>query len=674
MRYTSKDLGNTDSLVTLVDLILEIFSRSISTTPLHNWDAGRQCSALQGLQTLLLLFRHHWLCAKTDRVLLVDGFQRLSELCSSIRTGLFQMLYTDSLPSVANLANRHQRLSSIGWKMDLLNSTFQFGLDMVDWSVGTPPESLLRMLSICFDSMFFQSVRWPNQDSWYTFLTRLLELSSCVGLWNESTNQLQNVLWSTVYPSLKEYTSIDSVECSSTPRHVSRALATIALAFVELSCFGSSVKSTDFTTSIPTPLTIIEHFSTSAAVTHALRFAFIESLFSCTGPLERILLSITRDQTTVTDIAWHFTVLRLAYCLLVRPALDDHGSNQLNSSETPLTCTTSWLAYFPPEFSSFLTTDPELALMALTAKFDGFQTFQERMAYKTLLCDRLGPLCSLLCDLCSVSTVAKERGSGLYHCLVPGLQQDALCTIGYRAVSLIVRHCSRLIYSPFTSGSAASSLELFIANFLLPRQLYEWEKSRWSGLDQMPLPTFVIDCMCDRLTDFIVGLAQLPWRSDSYISRVLKDTVKLYHTHLGSECLATAILNSPVTEFRARLLYLAMAESVNELSDDQVTVQKTKHAFTKWLQLCKLIHNGTRSLETHQRDAPYVVAPILLALSTKTSSTDGLRNDCNAIVNEYKQAINEISSVEMKLQLKEDCRTIAQNYKSIPDLHKFFGI
>ncbi|KAA3673271.1 uncharacterized protein DEA37_0007864, partial [Paragonimus westermani] len=212
--------------------------------------------------------------------------------------------------------------------------------------------------------------------------------------------------------------------------------------------------------------------------------------------------------------------------------------------------------------------------------------------------------------------LARDTHTGLDFCRLPDLTVDSLNFVGYRAVSLLIRHCAQLLHAPATGPGALSAMEQLIDNFVLPRQLYDWErlcKHTSSTSVEQPLAKSVVECLCDKLTEFTTGLAQLAWRSDAYIARILRDIIRLYYAHLGSECVAVAIVNSPTVDYRAHLLQLSMHEAMNELisrnseqrepsrQHKQQPVQQRRRALAKWIQLCHLVLDGSRSIEACQR-------------------------------------------------------------------------
>ncbi|KAF6775588.1 hypothetical protein AHF37_08389 [Paragonimus kellicotti] len=191
------------------------------------------------------------------------------------------------------------------------------------------------------------------------------------------------------------------------------------------------------------------------------------------------------------------------------------------------------------------------------------------MAYKMLASTHLNRLCLLLCDCCSVSSSARDLQTGRDFCRLPDLTVDSLNFVGFRAVSLLIRHCAQLLHAPVTEPGALSAMEQLIDNFVLPRQLYDWERlcRQTSSISvEQPLAKSVVECLCDKLTEFTSGLAQLAWRSDAYIARILRDIIRLYYAHLGSECIAAAIVSSPTVDYRAHLLQLSMHEAMNEMN------------------------------------------------------------------------------------------------------------
>ncbi|KAF5394798.1 hypothetical protein PHET_10148 [Paragonimus heterotremus] len=127
----------------LVEVLLGSCPNVSSATELQNWDAGRCCSTLQGVQYLLLLCMHYFKKLWNSDTYLNDvimerGFYKLADLANSIRASLSSSLTSGS-----------SRLSSVGWRSDWVAMSVQFGLDMLGL-MHNASETLLRWISRCF--------------------------------------------------------------------------------------------------------------------------------------------------------------------------------------------------------------------------------------------------------------------------------------------------------------------------------------------------------------------------------------------------------------------------------------------------------------------------------------------------------------------------------------------
>ncbi|KAF5401427.1 hypothetical protein PHET_05042 [Paragonimus heterotremus] len=498
-------------------------------------------------------------------------------------------------------------------------------------------------------------------------------------------------VWSHVYPHFKERVQRKTNQSSPLTERAARELATVALEFVNLSYINCTVQTI---ISVAKPLDLLEFFAFDPTVDYAVRFAVLEICFTSPGTLDHLIASsITSSVDDTVTIGWRFLTCWLAYCLLVRPCMEEREQNHLNSYERLTVIGSQFSAHFPSEVANLVTeSDVELTLINIAARFDELTAFHERMAYKMLASTHLSRLCLLLCDCCSVSSLARDIHTGREFCRLPDLSVDSLNFVGFRAVSLLIRHCAQLLHAPVTGPGALSAMEQLIDNFVLPRQLYDWERlcRHTSSVSvEQPLAKSVMECLCDKLTEFTSGLAQLAWRSDAYIARILRDIIRLYYAHLGSECIAVAIVNSPTVDYRVHLLQLSMHEAMNEMNSRnseqgesprqqrQQPVQQRRRAVAKWIQLCHVVLDGSRSIEARQRDAPYIVGPLLYSRADADNETwmsVEMEQDCRSIFGKCKQAITAVASSEMRKNVHETCKGLNRVYELLPDLCTYFGI
>ncbi|KAF7256905.1 hypothetical protein EG68_05862 [Paragonimus skrjabini miyazakii] len=531
--------GYTKAYDNLVEVLLCSCPNMTSTTELQNWDAGRRCSTLQGVQYLLLLCMHYFTKlwnsdSCLDNTIVERGFYKLADLTNSIRASLS-----------SSLASGSSRLSSVGWRSDWVAMSIQFGLDMLGL-MHNASETLLRWISRCFDSSFLQSLRWSSSHQcWNLFITQMLISLRRFPSDSKSAKNLICSMWSDVYPHFKQRVQRKTNQSSPLTDRAARELATVALEFVNLSYIDCTVQTI---ISVAKPLDLFEFFTFDQTVDYAVRFAVLEICFTSPGALENLIASsIVSSVDDAVTIGWRFLTCWLAYCLLVKPCMEEREQNHLNSYERLTVIGSQFSIHFPSEVANLVTeSDVELTLINIAARFDELTAFHERMAYKMLASTHLSRLCLLLCDCCSVSSLAKDIHTGRDFCRLPDLTVDSLNFIGFRAVSLLIRHCAQLLHAPVTGSGALSAMEQLIDNFVLPRQLYDWERlcRHASSISvEQPLAKSVMECLCDKLTEFTSGLAQLAWRSDAYIARILRDIIRLYYAHLGSECIAVSSLS-----------------------------------------------------------------------------------------------------------------------------------
>ncbi|CAL8108387.1 unnamed protein product [Calicophoron daubneyi] len=686
----------------LVDFILECCPNYSVSSELQNWDSGRRCATLQGLQYLITLCKYHWMLRQdcAAEYSLKANIRRLVSLASSIRLSLA----SSSLTSAESATVPPDRLSSFGLRLELTQITAQFGCDLVhDGDVSRDRiEHLLLFLSISLDSSLFLSVTWTDDPKWTSFLECLFSLV-CEQQESVPVQTIRRLLWNDLFPHyykrIQKQSGGAQTPAQNTLR-IARDLASIGIGFVRLREPPANLEPIGKCQ----PVDLFELFSLGRNVDHSLHFAFCEVCFSNPYVVQQILPAIFTDSTDKEDVSWRFLTVWLSYCLLVKPSCDDRAQNQFSSFEH--------LTAVGNQVAEFLTTDvaallgdadADFTLINIAAHYDQFSTFHARMAYKSLASKHLSRLCQLLCDCCSISTTAKENGIGIKYCLVPNVTADTLCSVGFRSAALLVRHCAALLYTPVTSGVGCSSLENLINNFVLPRQLFEWDKLNASELhpDNDLFTVLAIECMRDKLTEITTGLAQLSWRSDAYIGRILRDIIRLYYRNLGPQCIANAVVNSPAIEFRAHLLELSAQEALAGLKRPSSTdeshpsarrfVLKSRSAekghtterqhvrsvLTKWLKLASIVDRNTHSPEVYQRDAPWIVFPILLMLDREVDEflSSELHDEAKSLIIKYRTAVQSVESNELKKYLNDSCLALERKYNEFSmSLRGFFGI
>ncbi|TGZ65620.1 hypothetical protein CRM22_005786 [Opisthorchis felineus] len=536
------------SFATLVDMLSDQFPADTSAQEAQNWDNGRRCAALQGIHHLVLLCVYYWTTGVTSELMVHSEMNESFLRLVGISTALRQSLLSSSIPTLkpnelGGNTSRAHHMYSLGWRMELVNSLVHFGLDLmelVESQVCTQEEGL-AVLTKCLDDSLFRAAGWPDHIQWNTYVKQLV---SYVSRSSGENTYLRDLLWTVLYPAFKEYIERKKDHPRKLSESIVRELSALAFDFVHLSLLDLVDRAkNNVSRSAEHPLYLLEFFAMDPKVEFTVRFAFVGICFAAPDSLKSILQSLTLFDSDVQGAAWRLLTLWLAYCLLVRPAMEDRAQNHLNSFEHLSAVGSQMSTYFPADLAGlFGDVDAEMTLLSLGAKFDQLDTFQSKMVYKSRVVTHLAKLCSFVCYCCSPSSTARDEMVGLEYCQIPGITQETLCSTGYRAVSLLIRHCSSLLYSTVvTSGMNSSPLEQLLNNFVLPRQLYEWDKllsKTVSSLDGSPLQMIVTDCMKDQLSEFTMGLAQLSWRSDAYIGRVLRDVIKLYYIHLDGECVA----------------------------------------------------------------------------------------------------------------------------------------
>ncbi|KAF6768607.1 hypothetical protein AHF37_11754 [Paragonimus kellicotti] len=156
-------------------------------------------------------------------------------------------------------------------------------------------------------------------------------------------------MWSDVYPHFKERVQRKTNQSNPLTERDARELATVALEFVNLSYMDCTMHS------------IV-----------SVRFSVLEICFTSPGALEHLIASSVASSVddTVT-IGWRFLTCWLAYCLLVRPCMEEREQNHLNSYERLAVIGSQFSTHFPSEVANLVTeSDVELTLINIAARFD----------------------------------------------------------------------------------------------------------------------------------------------------------------------------------------------------------------------------------------------------------------------------------------------------------------
>ncbi|KAH8865264.1 putative Ufm1-specific protease [Schistosoma japonicum] len=611
--------SNKTYLLSLVDYIVEMcFSLSESFNSSHpslyNWDPNRCCVLLQCLQYLLVICMECLVKRSESNnyfSCLLSIVEKINTVIVPLRCALspLHQFSTESEFVLAQRSVAFNRLSASNCANDFISISIQFLVDLMasnnSTHISLSSDRILFTIH-CLGASYFQSTGWSFDTQWNEYILHRL------------TDYL-------VDPAeLFDLFAIDlSIDFSST----------------SLDCI--------FVVSF-------QHYS--------LHFSILKTCYNTSSSVIEILSILDSSRKDACTIAWLFFVSLLTYSLLVRTSITSFSAEHQDDYVFP-SFVNEIRAYLPAHInpSMISSLDPETVLINMASSFDELSTFQSRMLFKSIFVKYMGRLCEFICTCCSVSSSAKENGFGLICIPQDGsLKTRDLCENGYRAAGMLTRYCSMLLYAPATTEYSTSIFENLVNHFFLPRQLYESQDSyKLSSHSECSVfPFYVLESIQEQLPEFARGIAQLNWRSDPYLCRIIKDIVKLYYKQLHAEAIASVVLNSPSLDFRTHILQYATFDQISCLVDSKTLIASHFERITyqhdilfKWVKFAYSIFSNTHSNDGYQRDAPFLVCPILLSHTLKDVTgilNSDSRKQCAHILKMYKEAVALVTCKETR--------------------------
>ncbi|CAH8655768.1 unnamed protein product [Schistosoma bovis] len=682
----SVSIGNMDcnkiSLLSLVENIVEISSslsesNNVAQKSLHNWDPNRGCILLQCLQYLLVMFGEYG-CLHSELnsylLCLLPVVEKINGVIISLRRSLSlsnELLSTESEFALTHRPVACNRLSTSSRISDLTSISIQFLVDLLLPSISTHvslPSGRIFLIIQCLGSSYFDSISWPFDIKWNECILQLLE-AVCSLEYSESNLELFSFFWSSVYPAFKKAISRQNTKCAPIPVNLLSILSKIALYFIRLSniCFSywSEHKSTIY---LLDPADLFDLFTMNPSIDFSFHFSIMKAFYGTSSTIKELVIILSSSKKETSTVAWLFFVALLTYCLFVRNV--NSFSTESHDDFVFPSFISEIRAYLPKQItiSTISNLDPETIFINIAAYFDELSTFQARMLFKSVFVEYIGRLSEFICTCCSVSSSAQESGFGLSHTTQNSfLKPEDLCGSGYRVAGMLIRHCSMLLYSPVTTEGSVSSFEKLVNHFFLPRQLYETQDSnRFSTLNESNIfPCYVMESMREQLPELTRGIAQLNWKSDPYLCRIIKDIVKIHYKHLGPGAIASMVLNSPTLDFRTHILQFATYDQIIYLTEskalsvsgcEQITYQR--NILSNWVDFAYSIYSNTYSSGIYLSDAPFLVCPILLS-NTLKDLTSALNSDSRKhsihILKTYKEAVTSVACKETRSRILELC-------------------
>ncbi|CAH8577050.1 unnamed protein product [Schistosoma turkestanicum] len=675
---------NKTCLLSLVNNIVEISSSlsesaNVAQTLSHNWDPNRGCILLQCLQYLLVMFTEY-ACMHSEFninfLCLFPVVEKINSVIIPLRRSLspsYEILSTESEFVLTQRPVAFSRLFTSSCISDFTSISTQFLVDLASnhFTHISLPSNHIFFIVQCIDSSYFESVGWPFDMNWNKSVLKLLEVVY-LSPYSELDLKVFIFIWSSVYPAFKKAISRQNTKSTHIPVNLLSLLSEIALYFLRLSTVCISYRSErKVTLRLPDPAELFDLITMNPSIDFSFHFTILESFYGTSSTIKELFTILKSSEKETSTIAWLFFVSLLTYCLLVR------NVNSFSSESHDDFVFPSFIgeirAFLPVHSttSTISNLDAETILINIATYFDELATFQARMLFKSIFVEYIGRLNEFICICCSVSSSAQESGFGLWLTTHSSfLKPEHLCVSGYRAAGMLIRHCSMLLYAPVTTEGSASSFENLVNHFFLPRQLYETQDSKKVSIfkESDIFPYYVMESMQEQLPEFARGIAQLNWRSDPYLCRIIKDIVKIHYKHLGPEAVASVVLNSPTLDFRTHILQSATYDQITYLIESKALpvsdcerISYQHNILSKWVNFAYLIFSSTHSNSSYQSDAPFLVCPILFshALKNLTSALNAdSRKQSIQILKMYKEAVVSVTCKETRSRILELCNSL----------------
>ncbi|CAH8613544.1 unnamed protein product [Heterobilharzia americana] len=693
-------LSMVDSVVVLCAAISQ--SAGVTQSGVRNWDPSRGCVVLQCLQYLMVICKECWLlhsesdvfCLSKVNCCLLSVVDKINSAIIPLRRALSplsQVSPADSEYSSIPRSSTFNRLSASSWIAEVTSISTQFLIDLISThnSAHFPLHSdQVSFIVRCLGSSYFDSFGWSFDVKWNEAILLLIEavcsLTPC-----EANLEIFNFIWNVVYSEFRKAVSRSNTKFTPIPVGSLSVLSMISFHFLHVSKICSSFHSNRIVTcQFPDPAEVFELFTMDTSIDFSFHFSILEKCYGTSNAVKELLNILSSSEKSASTIAWLFLITLLTYTLLVKTTIHSFSTEYFDAFILP-----SFMSeihpFLPVQTDSTISSiDAELIFLNISSHFDKLSTFHSRMTFKSVFAQHFGRLSEFIWTCCSVSSSAKENGFGLGYLIQTSfMKPEDLCSKGYRAVGMLARYCSMLLYAPVTTEGSASSFENLVNHFILPRQLYEiQDPKKISALNEWnTFPNYVLDSIQEQLPEFSCGVAQLNWRSDPYLCRVLKDFVKLHYKQLGPQAIATVVLNSPSLDFRAHILQLATQDQINHLAENETAsfsnserITSQQNILVRWMKFANAVYADTHSNEGYQRDAPFLVCPILFAYTLKdltgTLSSDSRKQGAR-ILTVYKEAVESITCKELRSQVYEQCYNLdKKTVDSRCSLITFFGL
>uniref|UniRef100_A0A5K3FEX1 MMS22L_C domain-containing protein n=1 Tax=Mesocestoides corti TaxID=53468 RepID=A0A5K3FEX1_MESCO len=342
-------------VATLIEFVTSLFG-GVDAAQMRwcaDWETGRQCSALRGLQSLVVV-----LDANLPVVGAPGGLEssltQLLQLTSQFRQTLVQNV--KAAPGTGAVNN----LAVIGWRGELYSLSLSFCealLTKEDASANEQPGMLLRVL----DGVLIDALCTTENREWLGFVSRLLRMPSLKN--DPRYKPLTALIWNEVLPIF--------VSRGCTVALWWEDCVGVALHFLTLS-IDTGGRSAPVTTQ-----DLLARFTFTPDLPSSFRRGFLKRLFADADFLKSALHAMSVSGRLDVDDAWQVYTIWLTYRLVL---YDDcgHAATSLTTAESVIR------QFFPDDMSDLLASgDPEISLMRLSERFE---------ACEVRACVRVSPL------------------------------------------------------------------------------------------------------------------------------------------------------------------------------------------------------------------------------------------------------------------------------------------
>ncbi|KAL7061369.1 hypothetical protein AAHC03_09163 [Spirometra sp. Aus1] len=638
-----------------------------------DWEIGRRCAAIEGLQLLLLLV----LTTAVDLCGLEGAVKKLVDLSSRFRRALLtcvQMSLDGPQTKTQGLTQSAStgKLTGLGWRSELISRS----LDFCECLLWPSPDSGLEVDTdralVYLDSSVLEVILSADNHASSSFFLKLLKEPALQSA--ENSPDLSAFVWTKLLSKLIERSSTSPSSSLNDPDDVdadslSQDYAEMAVLLTLFSASSSALRNP-----AESPMNLYSAYALRPSCSFGFRGHYLRYLFGDPNHFSRLYASLapqSDDAPLSADSAWGLFVGWLLYRLLYCDSQDTESQPRVVSLLA---------SRFPADLIDVVSSvDPDLALLRLSHRLDTLKSFHERMAYRETAHKHLLSLVDVLrapLDSNLLTELSKED-----------VRSQLLRVFG--AAGTLVQTCASLLY-PSPVPCQTSAFERLVSGLLLaPRRLFEQSTSSpfVSGHGRVAAhpPSFLVDtlreCIGEHLPQFLGGFAQLGYEKDSYLLRLLRDLLLFAYRQIGVSWLASAVLVSPTAAFRAHVLRVLSEDVVDLFKGDSDTAatagqqsargtERARKLCDSWLEFLRLVTEGTQTPSQRLRDSPYLLFPLASFLgSPALSDMSRLRTRCSSafelFVADWNGGCDEETRKLIPGVIRQVLRTASQDMRAV---------